>query len=83
MTSMQNAIHEPAVLNWNSVIHKNVRTKDGEPLGQIASEDKDFILILASGFREYEIPKPHVEAFDGSQVFLDLAFGELGRYKIN
>jgi hypothetical protein len=80
---MQEALHELAVLNWNSVIHKNVRTKDGEPLGYIASEEKAFILILASGFREYKIPKPHVEAFDGSQVFLDLEFGEVSRYKID
>jgi hypothetical protein len=78
---MQKALPEPAVLNWNSVIHKNVRTKDGEPLGYIASEDNAFILILSSGSREYMIPKPHVEAFDGSQVFLDLEFGEVGRYK--
>jgi hypothetical protein len=78
---MQKALPEPAVLNWNSVIHKNVRTKEGEPLGYIASEDNAFILILSPGSREYRIPKPHVEAFDGSQVFLDLEFGEVGRYK--
>lgn len=78
---MQKALPEPPVLNWNSVIHKNVRTKDGEPLGYIASEDKEFILILASGFKEYKIPKPHVEAFDGSQVLLNLEFGEVDRYK--
>jgi hypothetical protein len=80
---MQKALHEPAVLNWDRVIHKNVRTKDGEPLGYIASEDQDFIVILSSGFREYKIPKPRVQAFDGSQVFLDLEFGEVGRYKID
>lgn len=80
---MQEALPEPAVLNWDKIIHKNARTKDGEPLGYIASEDKDFILILASGSREYKIPNPHVEAFDGSQVFLDLEFGEVSRYKID
>lgn len=80
---MQKALREPAVLNWDRVVHKNVRTKDGEPLGYIASEDKDFILILSSGSREYKIPKPYVEAFDGSQVFLDLEFREVSRYKID
>ncbi len=80
---MQKTLPEAAVLNWNSVIHKNVRTKDGEPLGYIASEDNGFILILASGSQEYKIPKPHVDAFDGSQVFLDLEFGEVSRYKID
>ena len=80
---MQKALSEPAVLNWNSVIHKNVRTNDGEPLGYIASEDKGFILILSSGSRVYRIPKAHVEVFDGQQVFLDLAFEEVCRFKID
>lgn len=80
---MQKVFHEPAVLNWDRVIHKNARTKDGEPLGYIASEDRDFIVILSSGSREYKIPKPHVEAFDGAQVFLDLEFGEVSRFRIN
>jgi len=79
---MQTALPEPAVLNWDRVVHKNVRTKEGEPLGYIASEDQGFILILGSGFREYKIPKPHVESFDGSQVFLDLQFGDTSRYKL-
>ena len=79
---MQEALHEQAVLKWSSVIHKNVRTKDAEPLGYIASEDQEFILILSSGSRVYRVPKPHVEAFDGSQVFLDLAFGVVSRFKI-
>ena len=80
---IQKSIHEPAVLNWDRVIHKNVRTKDGEPLGYIASEDQDFILILSSGSRECKVPKEHVEAFDGSQVFLDLEYGQLTRYRID
>jgi len=53
---MQKAFSEPAVLNWDRVIHKNARTKDGEPLGYIASEYDGFILILSSGSREYRIP---------------------------
>jgi len=79
---MQKAFSEPAVLNWDRVIHKNARTKDGEPLGYIASEYDGFILILSSGSREHRIPKSHVEAFDGSQVFLDLEFGEVSQYII-
>lgn len=80
---MQKAPLETAVLNWDRVIHKNVRTKDEEPLGYVASEDKEFVFVLAPGFREYKIPKPHVEAFDGSQVFLDLEFEEVRHYKLD
>jgi hypothetical protein len=79
---MQTEFSEPAVLNWNNVIHKNVRTKDGEPLGYIAADDKESIIVLSSRFREYRIPKSQVTGFDGSVVLLDLEFREVGRYKI-
>jgi hypothetical protein len=79
---MQTQISEPAVLNWDSVIHKGVRTKDGEPLGYIAAEDEEFIYVLSSRFREYMIPKSHAMTFDGSVVLVDLEVGEVGRYNI-
>jgi hypothetical protein len=80
---MQTELSEPAVLNWDSVIHKGVRTKDGEPIGYIAADDEEFIYVLSSSFREYRIPKSHVMTFDGSVVLLDLEFGEVSRYKIS
>jgi hypothetical protein len=80
---MQTELSEPAVLNWDSVIHKGVRTKDGEPIGYIAADDEEFIYVLSSSFREYRIPKSHVMTFDGSVVLLDLEFGEVNRYKIS
>jgi hypothetical protein len=80
---MQPQMPEPAVLNWDSVIHKEARTKSGKPLGYIAAEDEDAIYILSSRFNEYRIPKSNVMAFDGSVLLLDLEFGEVGRYKIH
>lgn len=80
---MQTELSKPAVLNWDSVIHKGVRTKDGEPLGYIAAEIEENIYVLSSRFREYRIPKSRVMAFDGSEVLLDVEFGELGQYKIS
>ena len=79
---MQTELSEPAVLNWDSVIHKGVRTKDGKPLGYIAAEDEECIYVLSSKFREYRIPKSQVMEFDGSVVLLDLQFGKVGRYNI-
>ena len=73
---------EPAVLNWDSVIHKGVRTKDGEPLGTIAYEEQESFIVLSSRFREYKIPKSHVEAFDGSQVYLDIVWRDVAGYRI-
>jgi hypothetical protein len=75
-------MQEPAVLQWDRVIHKSARTEDGEPVGYIAAEDSSSIIVLSSGFREYVIPKSHVKAFDGSQVYLDFPPGELDRYRV-
>ena len=79
---MQTAYPEPAVLNWDSVIHKGVKTKDGEPLGYIAAEDEESIYVLSSHFKEYRIPELRVIEFDGSIVRLDMPYASLGRYKI-
>lgn len=79
---MQTELSEPAVLNWDSVIHKGVRTKDGKLLGYIAAEDEECIYVLSSKFREYRIPKSQVMEFDGSVVLLDLQLGKVGRYNI-
>jgi hypothetical protein len=80
---MQTKLSEPAVLDWESVIHKAIRTKDGEPLGYIAAEDEECIYVLSSRFREYRIPKSRVIEFDGSVVLIDLQFERVGRYKIH
>ena len=78
MTKMEDG--EPAVLNWDRVIHKNVRTKEGVELGNIAADQGDSLAILSSGHREYIIPKSLVEGFDGSEVSLDLPISEAGKY---
>jgi hypothetical protein len=82
MKRMQIELSEPAVLNWDSVIHKEARTKDRKPLGYIAAEDEECIYVLSSRHKEYRIPKSQVMEFDGSVVLIDLQFGKLGRYKI-
>jgi hypothetical protein len=79
---MQTELSKPAVLNWESLLHKRASTKDGRPLGYTAAEDEESIYILSSRFREYRIPKSRVMEFDGSTVLLDLHFGKVGRYKI-
>jgi hypothetical protein len=77
---MQTELSKPAVLNWDSVIHKEARTKDGKPIGYIAAEDEEAIYILSSRFREYRIPKSRVMEFDGSVVLLDMQFGKVRPY---
>ena len=61
---------EPAVLNRNSLIHREVKTADGKSLGYIAAEDEEFIYILSSRFREYRVPKSQIMEFNGSIVLI-------------
>lgn len=75
-------MQEPAVLRWDKVIHKGARTEEGKPVGYIAAEGGDTFIILSSRFREYQVPKSHVTAFDGSNVYLDFPFSELRQYRI-
>ena len=82
MKRVETELSEPAVLNWDSVIHKEARTKDGKPLGYVAAEDEESIYVLSSRHKEYMIPKSRVIEFDGSVVLIDMQFGKAGRYKI-
>jgi hypothetical protein len=79
---METKLSKPAVLNWDSVTHKEARTKDGKPLGYIAAEDEECIYILSPRHKEYRIPKSLVMEFDGSVALIDMQFGKVGRYKI-
>lgn len=82
MNELQKGSQEPAVLQWDRVMHKGVRTQDGEPIGYIAADDSESIFVLSSRSREYRIPKSRVTAFDGSTVYLDLDYGELGQFSV-
>lgn len=62
-------------------MHKNVRSKDGIDVGNIISEAGDNFTIMQGASREYSVPKSCVEGFDGGEVFLNLSYAELMRYK--
>jgi hypothetical protein len=74
---------EPPVLDWDRIVHKNVRSKDKEDAGNVAAVDTDLITILSEGAKhEYKIPKSEVEGFDGAEVSLKLTVAELKKYKV-
>lgn len=73
---------EPVILNWERVIHKNVRSSDRADVGNIISESGDTFVILQGSSREYNVPKSCVEGFDGSEVTLNITYGELMKYKV-
>jgi hypothetical protein len=71
------------VVDWEAIVHKNVRSKDRADVGNVDAIETDAIVIITEGSRgEYRIPKSEVEGFDGAEVFLRPNIAELKKYKI-
>ena len=71
------------VLDWDRIVHKNVRSKDGQDAGNIDAVDADSIVIITRGARkEYQLRKSQVEGFNGAEVFLKSSIAELEKFKV-
>ena len=71
------------VVDWEAIVHKNVRSKDRADMGNVDAVETDAIVIITEGARgEYRIPKSEVEEFNGAEVFLRSNIAELKKYKI-
>jgi hypothetical protein len=56
------------VIDWEAIVHKNVRSKDRADVGNVDAIETDAIVIITEGARgEYRIPKSEVEGFDGAR----------------
>jgi len=63
-----------AVVNWDRIIHKNVRTLDNQGIGKVIAvpNDEDTIIISSqSGAEQYKIPRSSVSGFNGAEVLLN------------
>jgi hypothetical protein len=71
------------VVDWESTIHKNVRSRDGQDAGNVDAIEGDTVVITSEGDRkEYNLPKSQIEGYDGAEVSLKITFGELEKYKV-
>ncbi len=71
----------PPVINWETTLHKGVRSTEGEPLGNVIALYPDSIHVESEGSRvKYEIPKAEVEGFNGAEVRLRTPVTDLERY---
>jgi hypothetical protein len=74
---------ETAVLNWDRVVYKNVRSSDDQDAGNVDAVDGDSIVIITKGARkEYMIPKLQVDGYYCVGVFLKLTTREPERYRV-
>lgn len=71
------------VVDWEAIVHKNIRSKDRADVGNVDAIETDAIVVITEGARgEYRIPKSEVEEFNGAEVFLRSNIAELKKYKI-
>jgi hypothetical protein len=71
------------VVDWEAIVHKNVRSKDRADVGNVDAIETDAIVLITEGAHgEYRIPKSEVEGFNGAEVFLRSNIAELKKYKI-
>jgi hypothetical protein len=70
-------------LDWDRIVHKNVRSSDGQDAGNVDSTDADSVVIITDGARkEYKVSKSQVDGYNGAGVFLKLTIGELEKYRV-
>jgi len=73
----------PPVIDWDKVVNKNVRSKEGEAIGNIVAHMKDSLQIETTGSRgQYIVPKEQVDGFDGAEVTLNLTVNELAKFAV-
>ncbi len=73
-TSSSSSSPGEAVVNWDRIIHKNVRTLDNQGMGKVIAvpNDEDTIIISSqNGSEQYKIPKSCVSGFNGAEVLLN------------
>jgi hypothetical protein len=72
-----------SIVNWDSIVHKNVRSKDFEDAGNVDAVNADSVIITSQGDRkEYSLPKDKIEGYNGAEVFLNISLKELQSYKV-
>jgi hypothetical protein len=70
------------VANWESVIHKIVRSNEGNLIGNVDAIDENSILVSIEGGRtSYKIPKHIIQDFDGHEVSFNIQKAKLERFK--
>ena len=69
--------------DWDSIIHKGVRTKDMQSVGNVTAVTESSIIITSEGAKEeYNVPKEEVESYNGSEVTLNATNDRLSHFKV-
>jgi len=69
-----------SIVHWDRLIHKGVRSKDMQDMGNVVAIDDQSITMM-QGRHEFKMPRSCVDDFNGSEVFLNITEGEAQKYK--
>ncbi len=68
-------------IDWDSIIHKNVRSLDNEPVGKVIAlpgNEDAFIITTSEGSRgEYRLPRSCIEGYYGAEIPLTVLASKL------
>lgn len=82
-TGTEQTSRDVGIQDWDSIIHKGVRTKDMQPVGNVTAVTDNSIVITSEGARdEYNIPKDEIEGFNGAEVILSASFNRFEQFKV-
>ncbi|MGN6624937.1 MAG: hypothetical protein ACTHKK_12420 [Candidatus Nitrosocosmicus sp.] len=71
------------IVDWDSIIHNGVRTKDMQDVGNVTAVTDTSIVITSEGARdEFNVPKEEVEGFNGAEVTLNTTLDRFEQFKI-
>jgi hypothetical protein len=70
------------VADWEAIIHKTVRSSDGNLVGNVDAVDNTSVFVSTEGGRtHYKLPKDVVEGYDGHQVGLTIPKSDLQKFE--
>jgi hypothetical protein len=82
-TSRAETSNNSVIEDWDSIIHKGVRTKEMNSVGNVSAVTESSIIVTTEGARdEYNVPKDEVEGFNGSEVLLNATSDRLAQFKV-
>jgi hypothetical protein len=69
--------------DWDTILHKGVRTMDSVTVGIVNAVNDDNVIITSDGTKdEYSIPKSEVQSFNGQEVVLNTNYDRFEQFKV-
>lgn len=83
ITEQKQQENTSGIKEWDSIIHKGVRTEDMIAVGNVVAVNNRSVIITTEGAKEeYNIPKEEIKSFNGSEVILKAVANRLDQFKV-